>query len=361
MNAYEIVVATDGSEPAKAAVIWAAREAQRTDSVLHVVHAYDWNWPGARFDGGEEFLSMAETAAEQVVADARLSAHEVTPDLPVRRTAEVGTPEAVILRAAESARMVVVGSRGRGGFASLLLGSVGHRVAAHATCPVVVVRGRTDAADGPVIVGADGSAAGTHAVDLAFAAAAARGAELIAIRAFSPPVPPWGADIAPLVYDPAELEATERQALAELLAVAGQVPARPGGRAGHQAQRRPGPGRRLAHRPTRRGGQPRLGGVQPHGPRFGDRTAAARRRLPGPDRPPVTGGVGHDGDLATRVAHERDTRVPLRRSSPTLATPAARSGTGNASTTTKPCPATNAPARRHPRTHVGAPARGRLP
>lgn len=218
MNAYEIVVATDGSEPAKAAVIWAAREAQRTDSVLHVVHAYDWNWPGARFDGGEEFLSMAETAAEQVVADARLSAHEVTPDLPVRRTAEVGTPEAVILRAAESARMVVVGSRGRGGFASLLLGSVGHRVAAHATCPVVVVRGRTDAADGPVIVGADGSAAGTHAVDLAFAAAAARGAELIAIRAFSPPVPPWGADIAPLVYDPAELEATERQALAELLA-----------------------------------------------------------------------------------------------------------------------------------------------
>jgi nucleotide-binding universal stress UspA family protein len=218
MNAYEIVVATDGSEPALAAVTWAAREAQRTDSVLHIVHAYEWGWPGARFDGGREFQSMAESAAEQIVADARLAAHDVAPNLPVRRTAEIGAPAPVILRHAGNARMVVVGSRGHGGFTSLLLGSVGHRVAAHATCPVVVVRGRADAAEGPVVVGADGSPAGAHAVELAFAEAAARGAELIAIRAFSPPVPPWGGDMPPLIYEPDEREARERQALAELLA-----------------------------------------------------------------------------------------------------------------------------------------------
>ncbi len=217
MNASEIVVATDGSESGKAAVAWAAREAHRTDSVLHVVHAYEWAWPGARFDGGREFQAVADAAAEQIVADARLAAHAIVPDLPVRRTIEVGTPERVILDTAAKARMIVVGSRGHGGFASLLLGSVGHRVAAHATCPVVVVRGRSGEDDGPVVVGVDGSPAGAHAVELAFAEAAARGAELVAIRAWSPPVPPWGADMPPLIYEPAEREATERAALQEQL------------------------------------------------------------------------------------------------------------------------------------------------
>jgi nucleotide-binding universal stress UspA family protein len=218
MNANEIVVATDGSESGKAAVAWAAREAQHSDSVLHVVHAYDWNWPGARFDGGRELQAMADAAAELIVTNARLAAHAIAPDLPVRRTAEIGSPERVILDAAAKARMVVVGSRGHGGFASLLLGSVGHRVAAHATCPVVVVRGRTGADDGPVVVGVDGSPAGANAVEQAFIEAAARGAELVAVRAWSPPVPPWGADMPPLVYEPAGREAAERAALEEQLA-----------------------------------------------------------------------------------------------------------------------------------------------
>ncbi|GAA0808243.1 universal stress protein [Spirilliplanes yamanashiensis] len=218
MSANEIVVATDASEPGRAAVRWAARQAQRSDAVLHVVHAYEWNWQGARFDGGEDILALATNAAEKIVADARLAAHEIAPSLPVRRTAEIGAPAQVILRAAESARMVVVGNRGRGGFASLLLGSVGHRVAAHAACPVAVVRGRVDTTLGPVVVGADGSPAGAHAVELAFGEAAARGAELVAVRAWSPPVPAWGDDMQPLIYDPVERDATERQALADLLA-----------------------------------------------------------------------------------------------------------------------------------------------
>ncbi|GAA0815774.1 universal stress protein [Spirilliplanes yamanashiensis] len=217
MTTNEIVVATDGSEPGTAAVAWAAREAHRTSSVLHVVHAYEWDWPGARFDGAREFQSMADAAAEQVLADALLTAHAVDPGLPVRHTADIGAPVRVILDASARARLLVVGSRGRGGFASLLLGSVGHRIAVHATCPVVVVRGRAADEDGPVVVGADGSQAGADAVELAFAAAASRGAELVAVRAYTPPVPPWGPDMPPLVYDPAEREAEERAALEDQL------------------------------------------------------------------------------------------------------------------------------------------------
>jgi nucleotide-binding universal stress UspA family protein len=81
-----------------------------------------------------------------------------------------------------------------------------------------VVRGRTDAADGPIVVGADGSPASVTAVDLAFDQAATLGANLVAIRAYEPPVPPWGRDVPPLVYDRARREAAEHEDLDELLA-----------------------------------------------------------------------------------------------------------------------------------------------
>ncbi|GAB7045089.1 universal stress protein [Catenuloplanes indicus] len=113
---------------------------------------------------------------------------------------------------------IVVGHRGSGGFDRLVLGSVGRQVAMHSHRPVVVVRGDTERAGGPVVVGADGSPAGTHAVEEAFAEAAARHAPLVAIRAYPVPVPPWGANVSPLVYDPQRLEAAERAALHEGLA-----------------------------------------------------------------------------------------------------------------------------------------------
>ena len=71
-----------------------------------------------------------------------------------------------------------------------MLGSVGQHVATHARCPVVVVRGTVDTADGPVVVGADGSDhAPSTRCGVAFEEAARRGAELIAIRAYQLPVP----------------------------------------------------------------------------------------------------------------------------------------------------------------------------
>jgi nucleotide-binding universal stress UspA family protein len=100
-----------------------------------------------------------------------------------------------------------------------LLGSVGHQVATHAAVPVVVVRGRTDGAEGPVVVGADGSPGGTHAVELGFAEAAERGCGVVAVRAYQPPAAPCVPGVQPIVYDTVRLEAAEQRRLDDTVAL----------------------------------------------------------------------------------------------------------------------------------------------
>jgi nucleotide-binding universal stress UspA family protein len=219
MTAQDIVlVGTDGSTNADAAVRWAATEAQRRNATLRVVHAYDESWASVHYLPHQSVTEVARNHAEEIVANAELIARAVAPGLPVHRDAVIGEPATTLLDAATSAAVVVVGNRGRGGFTSLLLGSVGQRVATHAPSPAVVVRGRTEAVDGPVVVGADGSASGSHALQLAFEEAAARGASLIAIRAYMPPVQPWEPDMPTFLYEPAERDATEHATLDGLLA-----------------------------------------------------------------------------------------------------------------------------------------------
>jgi nucleotide-binding universal stress UspA family protein len=97
--------------------------------------------------------------------------------------------------------MVVVGSRGRGGFTGLLLGSVSQHVATHAAGPVVVVRARPWQADGPVVVGVDESDGTGHALDVAFEEAALRDAGIVVLHAYLPDVRTWGLDLLPEVED----------------------------------------------------------------------------------------------------------------------------------------------------------------
>ena len=82
----------------------------------------------------------------------------------------------------------MLGNRGRGGFADLMLGSVSQRLAAHAPCPVVVVRGRPDP-DGPVAAGVDDSPNADAVLAAAFSAAAASDGGLIILRSFAPAIP----------------------------------------------------------------------------------------------------------------------------------------------------------------------------
>ncbi|MFC7279994.1 universal stress protein [Paractinoplanes rhizophilus] len=92
-----------------------------------------------------------------------------------------GHPAARLLEIAHDAELLVLGYRGRGGFAGLRLGSAGQRVATHASGPVAVVRGHPSP-DGPVVAGVDGSAAADHVLESAFTAAGVRAARLIVVR-----------------------------------------------------------------------------------------------------------------------------------------------------------------------------------
>jgi len=141
-----IVVGTDGSEHSRAALDWAWDEATLWHASLDVVHA--WLYPyayGHRITVSEpvELVKLdAGHLLDHEVSELRARKHKGTGDGDVELHAHLieGSPSEVILREGKDADLIVVGSRGRGGFLSLMLGSVAHQVSNHATCAVVVVR-----------------------------------------------------------------------------------------------------------------------------------------------------------------------------------------------------------------------------
>lgn len=134
-----IVVGVDGSAPSHQALRWAAQMAQVFDSPLHVVtawqfpHSYGFASPVPDWDPQED---MREVQDEAIAA----AFGEASPE-GVTRVLEPGGAAQVLLTAGDSALMIVMGSRGRGGFAGLLLGSVSATVAEHSSCPVLIVHG----------------------------------------------------------------------------------------------------------------------------------------------------------------------------------------------------------------------------
>jgi nucleotide-binding universal stress UspA family protein len=218
MRRYPVVVGADGTDYSKAAVRWAAREAYRRNLPLRVVHAFDWEWREARYDTRYEYPDFARKHAEGVTATAVYEARVASARVEVEGDPVIGHPASRLLAEAEGAELMVLGSRGRGGFGSLLLGSVSQRVATRATCPVVVVRGRGDATDGPVAVGVDDSPAAEHVLEIAFDEAAGRGCGLLVVRSYLPVLPLWLADVRPAEVETPEADAEERARLEEQVA-----------------------------------------------------------------------------------------------------------------------------------------------
>ncbi|MBC7270222.1 MAG: universal stress protein [Streptomyces sp.] len=105
---------------------------------------------------------------ERLLSEAVERARTAEPEMEVSYAVVAGEPLTVLEAEARTAELVVVGSRGMGGFAGLLAGSTAAHLAAHGRCPVLVVREEAPT-DGPVVVGVDGSPAGEEAVDFACA------------------------------------------------------------------------------------------------------------------------------------------------------------------------------------------------
>jgi len=138
-----IVVGVDGSPSSKAALAWAVEQAGLTGASVEAVIA--WHYPvavgGIPFApmGAGDFTDYGELAAK-VLDEA--TAATVDPDGPVKVSSVVreGNAAQVLLDAAKDAELLVVGSRGHGGFTEALLGSVSQACVHHARCPVVIIR-----------------------------------------------------------------------------------------------------------------------------------------------------------------------------------------------------------------------------
>jgi nucleotide-binding universal stress UspA family protein len=146
-----IVVGVDSSDGAKAALRFALDEARLRHASLRAVHAWQLGYIGAAGLGNpyttfdpdlNDVRAAAETSLDAVLDEVASNGNGVV----VERRVVEGTPATVLVDESREADLLVVGSRGHGGFAGLLLGSVSQQCAHHAACPVVIVRASAKAA-----------------------------------------------------------------------------------------------------------------------------------------------------------------------------------------------------------------------
>jgi nucleotide-binding universal stress UspA family protein len=142
-----IVVGVDQSEGAKAALVFAHEEARLRHATLRAVHAWQFGYIGyTGLEGrvpavGSDIHELRNAATAALDATVR----EALPDLgdvEIEQRVVEGTPGGVLVDESFNADLLVVGSRGHGGFAQLLLGSVSQQCAHHGACPVVIVRSK---------------------------------------------------------------------------------------------------------------------------------------------------------------------------------------------------------------------------
>jgi nucleotide-binding universal stress UspA family protein len=178
-----VIVGVDASENAARAALWAADDAAERGAGLHIVHAI----------GSEPEFSVTRHRAA-FTHDDRLElldrtlqqARAAHPDLDVTTELAHGSAAAVLVEASREADLLVTGTRGHGGFAGLPVGSVSLRLAAHARCPAVMVRGHAHrvADHGRIVLGVDHDTP-PEAVLFAFNEADRAGVGILAVRAWA--------------------------------------------------------------------------------------------------------------------------------------------------------------------------------
>ncbi|MFJ7243518.1 universal stress protein [Kitasatospora sp. NPDC098652] len=222
-----VVAGVDGSPASTAAAQWAAEEARRRGAALRLVHAWPWLTDGVSSYAGPDDLPAA---AERTLAEAADAVRQRRPELVVDTDTVLDAPVDGLVAAAADAELLVLGSRGRGGFTGLLLGSVSMAVAGRSGTPVVVVReagpGAEGAGAGEVVVGVDAHAPEEEVLAFAFQEAALRGVGVRAVHGWDlPPLFGYAGGAVP-AGEVAQLEALEAKLLS--LALAGPRERHPG-------------------------------------------------------------------------------------------------------------------------------------
>lgn len=226
-----VLVGVDGSPSSHTAASHAAALAARRQTPLHLLYCYlspMWGYGTIALADAYFDESATRAAIDRDLADLVDDLRKEQPALGEVHAEQLSqTPAAALIERSRGAAVTVVGCRGLGGFAELLLGSVSAQVAAHAHSPVIVVRpagtdpdegGTQPETAGPVVVGIDGSPAAQAALDFAAQEAAERDVPLVIVHVYWPQ--PWfqlGADSA---GQQAEAERTAEDAAQRLLAAA---------------------------------------------------------------------------------------------------------------------------------------------
>ncbi|MFC9291893.1 universal stress protein [Streptomyces sp. NPDC057052] len=197
MSTLPVAVAVDGSEDSLRALDWAVDAARRRRTALrvcHVRHYAAWTQPGAP-------MTLPPPPDEDpVLGDARARLEKTADGTDVEYVGLDGAPGALLPELGAEAELLVLGSRGRGGFRSLLLGSNGMTAARDAECPVVIVPRPGREVDGPspgpgprVVVGLNVDSPDDATLALAFTEAALRDARLQVVAAYPWPAQAWAA------------------------------------------------------------------------------------------------------------------------------------------------------------------------
>jgi nucleotide-binding universal stress UspA family protein len=219
-----IVVGIDGSPESGCALEWAVARAQLGGEQLELLNAYGLV-PNLDFYGyhgltASQPVDWYVEFSGQVLEAAAARVRELAPDVTCTVTSKMGHPATMLGMASEGAAAVVVGRRGLGKAASVLLGSVSNQLTVQASCPVVVVGEGELRTSGPVVVGVDGSEFGTNALRYAVAEAAVRTTSVRAVAAYFVTHPAFAADpelVARMQADvEAEAAATITRALDEM-------------------------------------------------------------------------------------------------------------------------------------------------
>ncbi len=187
-HTQQIIAGVDGSEEALLAAQWAADRAAKCGGELTIVCTYAVaSYSAAALDGGLAVLDdeALRRGAEHVVEEARYAVSDR--EIRVRTVTEVGDPATVLTELSEEADLMVIGSRGGGGFADRFLGTVSSALPAHSRCPVVVVpmhrSGRPFTPIERIVVGVDGSDVASMALKKAVDEAILWNADLTVVAA----------------------------------------------------------------------------------------------------------------------------------------------------------------------------------